>query len=245
MTTEPIALPDAVRALMSRNSTDGSTVLDQAVRWKPANWHAPRLQRSAAVAAEHSSPGDDGELLLDRRHVLKIASSVDDPVVSFVAAMIWGHGVRGYGARRVDDILAAAGKGLNARLDGIAAAARQDAAAAWDAFTTTHKLAGLGPAFGSKFAYFVAFAEGLPKVALPPLIVDLNTSWAMWDLVQLARSVERRDGYLDYVRLVMDWAGSDWRPDEIEWALFKIGRNVPRQVRPGSPAGCHSRPPLA
>lgn len=229
MTAGQVAVPDAVRAAMIRNTADGRSVLDQTVRWKPAGWSAPLLRRPAAVAAEHSSPGEGAELLLDRRQVLEITSSVDDPVVSFVTAMIWGHGVRGYGARRVEDILSSAGTSLHVRLDGIVAAARQDAAAAWDAFATSHKLAGLGPAFGSKFAYFVAFAEGPPKTAMPPLIVDINTSWAMWDLVRLARSVERRDGYLEYVRLAVDWAASDRRPDEIEWALFEIGKAVPRR----------------
>ena len=223
-----MATPDLVRATIARNTAGGRTVLDQAVRWNPARWSAPRLRRPAAIAAEHSSAGKGGELLLDRRQVMKIAASADDPVVSFVATMIWGHGVRGYGARRVEDILSSAGTSLHGRLDGIAAAARQDAAAAWDAFMTTHKLVGLGPAFASKFAYFDAFAAGPPRTSLPPLIVDLNTSWAMWDLVQLARSVERRDGYLEYIRLVVDWAATDWRPDEIELALFEIGKGVPR-----------------
>lgn len=213
---------------MERNTSGGKTVLDQAVRWNPARWSAPQLRASVAIAVEHSSSGEGGDMLLERRQVLKIASSVADPTVSFVAAMIWGHGLRGYGAWRVEKILSSAGTSLYRKLDGISVAARQDAAAAWDAFTTTHKLDGLGPAFASKFAYFVAFAAGPPTTSLPPLIVDLNTSWAMWDLVRLAQSVERRDAYLEYVRLAVDWSGSDSRPDEIELALFEIGKRVPR-----------------
>lgn len=80
-------------------------------------------------------------------------------------------------------------------LEAIPQAAQIGPAEAWDTFTDEHKLKGLGPAFATKVAYFAALSVD-DSAARCPLVVDLYTSWAMWDLVRLARSVSRRDSYL-------------------------------------------------
>jgi hypothetical protein len=53
----------------------------------------------------------------------------------------------------------------------------------------------------------------------------------MWHLVHLERSVERRSSYLTYVNLAHSWADEhSCRPDDVEWALFEIGKTVPRTL---------------
>lgn len=200
-------------------------VLEQAIRWTPAKWAgaplgllAVHVERVASVSDPSSTPGD---LLVRRRHVVGLA----DPAEQFLASMIWGMGRTAYGPARVSAIAEQAGSGLDGALDGIARAARRGAAEAWDAFVDSHKLRRLGPAFASKFAYFASLADD--PAARGPLIVDLNTSWAMWDLVGLKRSVEQRGAYLEYVAIAQRWAAElGCRPDDIELAVFEIGKDV-------------------
>src|SRR5450631_2517871 len=50
---------------------------------------------------------------------------------------------------------------------------------AWEALIRTSKLAGSGPTFGTKVAYFGAFSPNGRGVR--PLIADINISRAMWE----------------------------------------------------------------
>lgn len=53
----------------------------------------------------------------------------------------------------------------------------------------------------------------------------------MWQLAKIPRSAQRKAGYLEYVRLAHIWGaqvGGDYGADEIERALFEIGKNLPR-----------------
>lgn len=224
-----MSIPNLVKATMEEQGRSEGSVTDQAVWWTPATWATPHLERAVRRVAGRTDFSLDERGLIRRQHVFDLVASESDPLVGFTAAMIWGHGINGYGPHRVEKIVDDAGDGLRDRLEGIAAAGRENAAAAWDAFMSSSKVRGLGPAFASKYAYFAAFAEGPATSELPALIVDLNTSWAMWDLVQLPRSVERRAGYVEYVRTAVQWAKeARARPDTVEWALFEIGKSVPR-----------------
>lgn len=227
-----MSIPDLVKATMKEQRQAEGSVTDQAVWWAPAKWATPRLERAVRRVADQTESSLSERGLITRQHVFDLVASESDPLIGFTAAMIWGHGINGYGPHRVEKMVDDAGDGLREKLDGIAAAGREGAAAAWDAFTSSSKIRGLGPAFASKYAYFAAFANGTATSELPTLIVDLNTSWAMWDLVQLPRSVDRRAGYVEYVRRSASWARSARvRPDTIEWALFRIGQSVPRSKR--------------
>ena len=54
----------------------------------------------------------------------------------------------------------------------------------------------------------------------------------MWNLVELPRSVELKGSYLEYVQDAHRWATlHKWRADEVEWALFEIGKNVDRKAK--------------
>jgi hypothetical protein len=226
MTTQYPDIPKRLTAAISKNTAGGKTVLDHEVRWSPDKWQMPRLAKAAEIAERHASSGGGDRLLLSRRNVIDIAKSAEDVAVSFVVAMIWGFGDTGYGPYRVNAILENAGTNLRPRLESIKAAAQQDAGTARDEYIKTSKMRGLGPAFGSKFAYFMAFANGIPSTPAPPLIADINTSWAVWDLAGLDGSVRKRAGYVKYVDLVSHWAGGKWRMDEVELALFEIGKTV-------------------
>lgn len=222
-------VPDRVRREVDRLAADDS-VVEQGIRWRPDRWLAAALgtvtQKVEAVA-DRSEAREGCERLVRRRHVWE----ADDPVERFMASMIWGFGLVGYGPSRVAKIIRHEGTALRPKLEGIAAAASSGHDEAWQGIVRTHKIRGLGPAFGTKVAYFAGVRAAQPD--LLPLIADVNTSWAMWDLVRVPRSCEQRGTYGQYVVLAHRWAGElGRRPDEIERALFEIGKQVRSGGRP-------------
>lgn len=204
-------------------------VLDQAIGWRRSHWDTSKLsqfQSHLDEIADASTPGDDGLRHIQRRHVFDLAGG--DAVPLFLAAMVWGYGTIGYGPERVGEIARNAGADFAPKLERQREAALRGPSGSWTSFRSTDRLRGLGPAFASKFAYFAAFEQSDADVR--PLIVDLNTSWAMWKLVKLPRSVELKGSYLDYVEVAHRWAAdNNWRADEVEWALFEIGKTVDRK----------------
>ena len=210
----------------------GHPVSEQAVRWQREHWATEALSefQDDLDAIANTCEQDGDSLLIRRRHVFALADG--DVVRLFLAAMTWGYGTVGYGPYRVGDIVAHAGSDLRHRLEAQRAAAQLGPEQAWRSFRTHDRLHGFGPAFASKFAYFAAFERS--EADQRPLIVDLNTSWAMWDLVELPRSFEQQDSYVQYVDAAHRWAQElGCRPDDVEWALFEIGKGVERKVADG------------
>lgn len=231
MAVVPTSVADRVQTYCDENAT-----MDHSIRWVPDRWlEEPGLQdhRGRIEAVRRVSAGGD-----DRRSVAisrsQVAGFADDVVTLFLAAMVWGHGNNGYGPHRVGRIVAAAGSEIAPRLGAMVAASQSDGpAAAWEAMTRTAKLRWLGPSFGTKVIYFAAVAS--PPPGQLPLIADINTSWGIWDLTKashdpIARSFQRRDGYVRYVQVAHRWAEElGCRPDDVERALFEHGKTVPRR----------------
>jgi hypothetical protein len=152
--------------------------------------------------------------------------------------MIFGHGDGGLGPTRVARISAATGwDTVFDRLEGQFRESVNGPSASWKSHTDLHRLKYFGPAFATKFAYFSAIKQRCGTDL--PLIADANTSWASWWITQeVSRSVERHDDYVAYVRHCHDWGiqlTKDPRypvtPDEIERALFVLGKKWPKEVK--------------
>lgn len=219
----PAEIAEGVELIRSR--PEG--VLGQAITWNPDAWRTAKLelfhQEIEAVAMRCAVQESTGRRSITRGDVIRIAGD-GDAVRTFLASMIWGFGPTGYGASRTGDIVRD-NPDLVAKLEGQIAAAPNGPEAAWDAIERDHKIRGLGPAFGTKLAYFAALAADPPRPV--PLIADLNTSWAMYALVGLRRSVKWRDSYLAYVEIAHRWAAENsWSADEIEWAAFRCWANT-------------------
>ncbi len=93
------------------------------------------------------------------------------------------------------------------------------------AIVSGYKLKGLGPAFGTKVAYFAARTENpLPDRPIP-LIADFFTSRAFWHLTGNVGSVGTAAGYDRYVRTLHRWAATAGvTADHLEWKLFELGK---------------------
>lgn len=223
-----VELPDAVLA-KREELVRGHDVLDQAISWNLETW-------TNSIPAEHHKFLDElssdcksdeqGRPAITRHQVFELRDN--DPRQLFLAAMIWGYGTTGYGASRVAKIIRKNANTLNDYLKGQVQAARSRPEESWSSFRNEHRLKWFGPAFASKFAYFVAFESSDSE--LRPLIVDINTSWVMWDLVKLQRTVELKSTYVQYVDMAHRWAEEQgWRADEVEWALFELGKTVEKR----------------
>ena len=144
--------------------------------------------------------------------------------VAFVAVMAWGYGGVGYGPYRTWRILTAPDAGH--RLAGAARRLRDHGAmAAYDCLSDGGdcRLRGLGPAFGTKYLFF------LPSNAEPSALI-LDSLVAAWlkretdlDVNPVAWSGETYRSYLDQMHR---WAASlGCAPDELECNVFQAMAN--------------------
>ena len=199
-------------------------VLSQQIKWNPRNWEIPQLAKFETQIAKFANSclrvGDSHVIL--RGQVIKDSETIEDV---FIGAMIFGYGLVGYGASRVGRVIRE-NPDLIAKLNRQYEAAAEGPAPSWHSHTKEAKVRFLGPAFATKFAYFAARHQKAKSVV--PLIADVNTSWAMWWLAGIPRSVEDHDNYVKYVDLAHEWGaeiGGENGADEIERAIFILGQS--------------------
>ena len=204
-------------------------VLDQNVLWFPERWRVLGLERFNNAVEQFSKKcaRDDDNCRISRRNVIEISRNVDEV---FIGAMIFGYGDRGYGPSRVKKILQNNAEIFDQNLQAQYEASKNGPEASWMSHTKTAKLKYFGPAFATKFGYFGARHQNAKSPI--PLIADINTSWGVWELAKIARSVEKPTVYLQYVELAHEWGVShgEFGADEVERALFEIGKKyVPKK----------------
>jgi hypothetical protein len=139
---------------------------------------------------------------------------------AFLAVMAWGYGRVGYGPFRVRRLLDAA-PDAGAELQAAASALREAGPVAAYARLGDHgvaRLAGLGPAFGTKFLYFCS-----PAGDQPALILDRLMSRWLRDNAGLAVNEIRWSvsTYRRYLASMYGWAGElAVASDELEMCIF-------------------------
>lgn len=202
-------------------------VMSQEILWNPQSW-IDTLNPSFSKSLTYFAAGcrqDEKQHVITRRDVVNLSEGFEE---LFIGSMIFGFGPIGYGPFRVKRMLEM-NHGWKEKLQQQYLAATKGPALSWESHTRVNRVKYLGPAFATKFAYFAArHQEAKGDV---PLIADVNTSRAMWQLAKIPRSAQRKAGYLEYVRLAHSWGaqvGGDYGADEIERALFEIGKNLPR-----------------
>lgn len=206
-----------------------------AFRWTPRAWQRaftdasapalPGVDLAAAIrtiaAACESILGDSQ--LIDRQVVTRLHTPEDlDPgaatepsqnvVTAFIAAMIWGYGATGYGPFRTRRVLAA-DEHVVEHLLGIAKIAQDPEQGGLHAFQQIDKARGtasgylkyLGPAFGTKFLYFLtAAADG---VAPTPVMDAVVRRWFTRETeVRLITSRWHTSSYSMYLDSLDTWA---------------------------------------
>jgi hypothetical protein len=205
-------------------------VMSHQVNWNPESWNIPALQMFQPQISMFATKcrHENGQHNISRQDVLSLSSSVEDV---FIGSMIFGYGTVGYGPSRVGRVIEE-NPDLIERLNRQYEAAAEGPATSWLSHTKKDKVKFLGPAFATKFAYFAARRQ--KAMGVVPLIADLNTSWAMWWLAGIPRSVEQPAKYLEYVNLAHAWGNEladNYGADEIERAIFKLGQGMNNKRR--------------
>lgn len=200
-------------------------VMSHQVDWNPESWKTPSLRifdSQFSKFAEMCRPNGNRKFI-SRGEVIAFSDSVED---LFVGSMIFGYGPIALGPTRVGRVISE-NHDLITLLHRQYAAAASGASMSWNSHTDVDRVRYLGPAFATKFAYFAARKQD--AVGLIPLIADVNTSWAMWWLAGIPRSVEQHNSYMEYVNLAHAWGDElsvDYGADETERAIFKLGQGM-------------------
>lgn len=204
-------------------------VMSHQVDWNPESWKTESLQLFQHQISMFATKcrQENGKHSISRQDVLSLSSSVEDV---FIGSMIFGYGPIPLGPTRVGRVISE-NTDLIGNLHRQYAAAANGASQSWMSHTDVDRVTYLGPAFATKFAYFAARKQEADGVI--PLIADVNTSWAMWWLAEVTRSVKQHDSYMEYVYLAHAWGdelSGDYGADEIERAIFKLGQGMNKSI---------------
>lgn len=202
-------------------------VVQHSVNWYPHSWFeaVADLQDAARITDSLASLRGDAESLripITRQQV--VARFAESSLDGYIATIVWGCGTDARNRARMlrvfresDDILA--------RIDALVLSLNgATPGEAWDAITVTRRLKWLGPAFGTKVAYFAGLASS-PSSGPWPLIADATVAAALGAPVNHNRAVYV--GYCERAWLLRDQLkGPRRRPDQVEYALFKLGQGA-------------------
>lgn len=262
MTTTPPALTAAYRRWTSADHPP-----QRDFHWNPKAWEK-RLSgignlsgvdvvasvRSIGDAAATACNGDRG--LINRAVVTTLHApstlrpgDSEDPqavVTAFIAAMIWGYGSTGYGPYRTERVLTT-DRDAVPHLCEIAEIAQNPERGGLEAFTTIARarngsyLKYLGPAFGTKFLYFLT--EATPAVKTTPVMdavvrrwfaskADIRLTTARWE----SSSYERYLAALDHwAAALTDGTGDGPLPrGQVEFLIFATARGDAESWNPNT-----------
>lgn len=186
------------------------------IGWSQSRWQAA-LPQHAVLFHELPNP-------LDRAALVSMCggavSDVRSAETAFVAVMVWGQGNNGYAQYRTTQILANTPRSADRLLE---VARTVQAGGAMDAYRRLGddcRLAGLGPAFGTKFLHFCQPPGQAPRA----LIFDKTVSEWIADNTgfELSPLNWSEATYSRYLRQMHDWAASlGCLPEDIEMCIFR------------------------
>lgn len=146
------------------------------------------------------------------------SESEEAALEGFLAAMVWGHGNRGYGPYRTRRILRVT-PDAPGRLQEAALRARRDGGPAAFAWMASNRLTWLGVAFATKYLFFcAAYGSAAPAPVLDSLVQRWLATRAGWSL-SLKWNVA---DYAAYVQSLVGWAEElEVTAGEVEYLMFE------------------------
>jgi hypothetical protein len=138
---------------------------------------------------------------------------------AFVAAMVWGHGMNGYGAWRTRRVLDENNPDAGKKLLAAAQAARRSGGPAGFDLLADDPLKYLGVAFATKYLFFCGQSESRPT----PLVLDAVIQRWLGEHANLwLRLSWKKQDYRRYVECVGAWAAElGTTPEILEEAMFR------------------------
>jgi hypothetical protein len=209
-----ISVPDRLRSELERWILDGRKP-QAGIPWPRDRWIAAfpaheklwaslpdRLARADVVAASSGA-----------------AANETKAVEAFMTSMAWGYGNVGYGPWRVQRCLSTGG--ASAKLfDAAQSLVSGGPTAGYAALGAQNRLTGLGPAFGTKYLYFVS------KAASTPVALILDRLVASWLREHSGLSINpvpwHPPSYHRYLETVGAWANElGVAADDVELCIFR------------------------
>lgn len=208
-------------------------VRQQAFGWRRDAWAAPMHDLPDVLAMLTTLAGR-----VDRhttRDLVLTELDADRVLSAFVAAMVWGHGTRGYGPTRVRQVLT----GVNGRAS-LSAPVRADVPSklsdavdivrgegplgAYRFMYGAGRIKDLGDAFFTKWLYFTSALTG-PDASEAAPILDKRVAVWLRDVANVKLRLGRSDSYRRYLELLDNW-GSQYNRTrvQVEQAIFELTR---------------------
>lgn len=222
MTTTPVDL----EPLLS-----GHLPPQRAFRYSPDHWRAWTGHLDGVGEVLEGLPP-----ALDRATTATVVNNVltGQVAAAFAVAMIWGHGTSGYGPYRTAAVLTASRRPAGLPLSpAVEDRLRESATVARDRGpvegyrylnNSPGKIAGLGPAFFTKWLYFVTVRGSMGTASAAPILDALVLGWLAARAVPLRAGCT--DDYARYVELLGSWGKPHGlAPAEVEERIFRLIRN--------------------
>ena len=218
----------------------------EGMRWYTTSWRkwlgAQPACADVLKVIEADSKQPEWAFEIDREDVHNLAGA-GDPLTTFIASQVWGHGDSGYGAYRVATALGLTDKGrlsttFEQSLDKLTKAYEvcQDdgAVVAYRYLVNDGKMPMLGTAFLTKYLYFIPQTSLQKALILDALVKEAAAKHVSDRLRQkvdgYGRQTATYKNYLDVVDEVVALLSSEYglpcRPDDVEVALFNLGRRA-------------------
>ncbi|MFJ6154546.1 8-oxoguanine DNA glycosylase OGG fold protein [Micromonospora profundi] len=211
MSNDCVPVPSRLRELLRRWVAEGRQPQGGMI-WNRSTWLASLPEHQGLLAELPDR--------LDRDHVKELGrragNSPGEAVRAFVATMVWGYGLVGYGAFRTARVLRENDEAPRI-LREVALRTRRDGGADAFEWLGQHRLRYLGVSFATKYLFFCGGAE-----ASPALVLDRRVQRWLSRYADLHVSLNwNADDYRRYLCLVTDWSRElDLKPDELEYLMF-------------------------
>jgi hypothetical protein len=210
------AVPEPVRTVVHK-----APATQAGVPWPRQSW----LKRFPQFADRFATLPERVDRASIRHAALAATTDPQGAQWGFVAVMVWGYGVTGYGPWRVEQMFASIDEPGQRLLEVARTLIDEGAGAAYSLLAGAARMRKLGPAFGTKFLYFCPQPDEPPRALILDRLVaawlrthsDVRVNPVLW-------SVRR---YLRYLDVMHAWAQTiGVAPDEIERAIFQAQANV-------------------
>lgn len=204
----------------------------RAFDWNRGSWE--HYFSGVAGVPEHLATLPDG---VDRQRIAKVVRArlnEGRQVEAFVTAMIWGHGTNGYGPWRTGRVITGssspAGQPVDAPVveklaESATIASSEGAGAAYRYLNNEGHIKHLGPAFFTKWIYFVTAAGDAYGAQGAPILDKVVMEW-MNAHTDLALHPYYTADYTTYLETLDVWASAQGvTPVKVEETIFLLARS--------------------
>lgn len=199
-------------------------------KFNRANWLKDLQHIPGADNAINSLPD-----YVDRTTISQAFSDLEDDniVGAFIAVMIWGYGLTGYGPYRTLRVLSDDFRHGTELSDEVVAKLRQSIIVARDRgnvagysyLNNEGKMRELGASFFTKWLYYITATGPQREEGAAPILDDLIIGWFKTDVRETLRR-DRTPGYERFIEILTHWGSPyDLTAIDVEERIFRLLRD--------------------